>query len=125
LYYVRAVPKRLFCLTAKQAAAAIPEPLKAGVSRIVGVGVVHATLSPVKAKEDFRSFLTLVYLDREDGHMKKKKFTPPKLIVLYKGRPEEAVLFNCKTGGSSYADSLTSCQYTSWGWCGSCNNITS
>jgi len=31
----------------------------------------------------------------------KKKWEAPKLICLYRGRPEEAVLQTCKTGGST------------------------
>jgi len=33
--------------------------------------------------------------------MKTKVWTKPKLIVLFKGRPEEAVLQVCKTSGRS------------------------
>lgn len=42
----------------------------------------------------------------------KKKWEAPKLICLYRGRPEEAVLVNCKTGSGSGPGGLEFCQKT-------------
>jgi len=40
---------------------------------------------------------------------KKKKWETPKLICLYRGRPEEAVLQGCKTKGITGANGNTHC----------------
>lgn len=36
----------------------------------------------------------------------KKKWESPKLICLYRGRPEEAVLSNCKTSASKFGPGI-------------------
>jgi hypothetical protein len=46
---------------------------------------------------------------------KRPKWTKPKLIVLVRGEPEEAVLINCKTatkGGTGNAALNSGCKYT-------------
>ena len=40
--------------------------------------------------------------------MKTKRWTKPKLIVLFKGRPEEAVLSGCK-GSAGYGPNVNNC----------------
>ena len=41
--------------------------------------------------------------------MSKRKWKKPKLVVLVKGRPEEAVLCACKSGGGGPVASALSC----------------
>jgi hypothetical protein len=49
--------------------------------------------------------------------MPKKKWMKPKLIVLIKGRPEEAVLQQCKGDGGWYgATSSENDCLANWGW---------
>ena len=51
----------------------------------------------------------------------KKEWTKPKLIVLFRGRPEEAVLVACKDGGGADVDQTqTNCNDSG---CADCDGI--
>lgn len=39
----------------------------------------------------------------------KKTWQPPKLVVLARSKPEEAVLANCKTGGTPVGPNTVQC----------------
>ncbi|MBN1255270.1 MAG: hypothetical protein JXA50_08360 [Deltaproteobacteria bacterium] len=54
--------------------------------------------------------------------MNKKVWTKPKLIVLFKGKPEEAVLQACKRQdiGGAYTNT---CVFTVWGQTNRCSTI--
>ena len=55
-----------------------------------------------------------------------KTWSKPELIVLVKGKPEEAVLAACKTAGSSGPNAnFDFCVNASGAGCGTCETISS
>lgn len=56
--------------------------------------------------------------------MSKKKWEKPKLIVLVKGRPEEAILAGCKGGDFTGAAQVVAQCVTDIDGCGACSTIT-
>jgi len=57
----------------------------------------------------------------ERGKLERKiKWVKPKLIVLLRGKPEEAVILACKTGSGSPGSVWIGCQSTSPAWCTQC-----